>query len=239
MVPRCDYLLEKAGIEYPVIGLYDTPEPSRFEPLVRPAEGKWACMFMFFNAWREGDSLHLTSQNHGCGGLGTYLFGIQSRSRPDYIEFLYGEEGLKASADLMGEWIDQMTPYHPEHDNIVIGPLKDEAFDELKTVTFFINPDQLSLLVTGAHYFHSPSGPAQVSAPFASGCGLIAAAFEDLHQPQALIGATDIAMRKYLPEDIVAFTVTRPLYKELCDLDEDSFLNKPFWQNVQQMRGKG
>lgn len=231
-----DYLLEKAGIDYPVIGLYDTPDPAPFQPLVRPAQGKWACMFMFFNSWREGKSLHLTPDNHGCGGLGTYLFGIQNRDRADYIDFLFGEEGLKASPQLMGEWIDHSTPYHLEHKHIVIGPLREEAYGQLKSVTFFINPDQLSLLVTGAHFFHSPQDPSIVTAPFASGCGLIAAAFDDLRQPQALIGATDIAMRKYLPPDVLAFTVTRPLYEELCALDEGSFFDKPFWKKVQEKR---
>lgn len=233
-----DYLLEKAGIDYPVIGVYDTPDPAPFEPLVKPAQGKWACLFMFFNSWQQGKSLHLTPDNHGCGGLGTYLFGIQTRDRGEYIDFLHGEEGLKASQGLTGEWIDHSTPYHPQHDHIVIGPLQGECYDQLKSVTFFINPDQLSLLVTGAHYFHSPSAPVSVSAPFASGCGLMAAAFEDMNRPGALIGATDIAMRKYLPHDVLAFTVTRPMYEELCNLDEDSFLDKPFWKKVQEKRAR-
>ena len=232
-----EYLLETAGVAYPVIGLYDTPDPAIFEPLVRPAPGKRACMFMFFNSWREGKSLHLTPDNHGCGGLGTYLFGIHSRDRRSYIDFLYGQEGLKASGELMGDWIDHMSPYQAEHEHIVIGPLREEAYKQLKTVTFFINPDQLSLFVTGTHYFHSPADAPLVTAPFASGCGLIAAAIDDLEQPKAVIGATDIAMRKYLPPEVLAFTVTRAMYEELCTIGEDSFLNKPFWQGVLEKRG--
>ena len=231
-----DYLLETAGVDYPVIGLYDTSDPTLFEPLVRPAPDKRACMFMFFNSWQKGETLHLTTDNHGCGGLGTYLFGVQSRDRRSYIDFLYGKEGLKASGELMGAWIDDMSPYQAEHEHIVIGPLREEAYDQLKTVTFFINPDQLSLFVTAAHYFHSPADSPLVTAPFASGCGLIAAVIDDLEQPRAVIGATDIAMRKYLPPDVLAFTVTRPMYEELCAIGEDSFLNKPFWQGVVEKR---
>jgi hypothetical protein len=233
---NCDYLLQKAGVEFPVVGFYDTPDPASFHPLVRPAEGKWACLYMFFNSWKEGDSLHLTSDNYGCGGLGTYLFGIQTRNRREYIDFLYGEEGLKASAELMGEWIDHTTPYQPEHDHIVVGPLQDHNYDQLKTVTFFVNPDQLSLFVTGAYYFQGRPYPPRVIAPFASGCGLIAPLFRDLDQPEAIIGSTDIAMRKYLPPDILAFTVTKPMYEQLCTLDEGSFLDKPFWKEVQETR---
>jgi hypothetical protein len=35
---------------------------------------------------------------------------------------------------------------------------------------------------------------------------------------------------------VVAFTVTKSLYAELCALDEDSFLEKPFWERLQKAR---
>jgi len=47
-------LIEKAGLTLPVIGLYDAPDPSAFEPLVRPAQGRWACVYMFYKSWLEG-----------------------------------------------------------------------------------------------------------------------------------------------------------------------------------------
>jgi hypothetical protein len=46
----------------------------------------------------------------------------------------------------------------------------------------------------------------------------------------------DIAMRRYLPPDIIAFTVTKPMYEELCRLDKNSFLSKPFWKDLQKAR---
>jgi hypothetical protein len=54
--------------------------------------------------------------------------------------------------------------------------------------------------------------------------------------PQAIIGATDIAMRRYLPPDTLAFTVTRPMFEQLCALDEQSFLHKPFWERLRGAR---
>jgi hypothetical protein len=60
--------------------------------------------------------------------------------------------------------------------------------------------------------------------------------FENLQVPRAVLGATDIAMRQYLPPDILAFTVTRPLFESLCQLDEKSFLHKPFWENLKRAR---
>jgi hypothetical protein len=60
--------------------------------------------------------------------------------------------------------------------------------------------------------------------------------FEDLTVPQAIIGATDIAMRRYLPPHILAFTVTKPMYERLCALDERSFLYKQFWGDLRKAR---
>jgi len=136
-------LIEKAGLTLPAIGLYDAPDASAFEPLVRPAEGRWACVYM---------------------------------------------------------------------------------------------PDQLSLFITAAYYYQGRPTPPRVTAPFASGCGQLGPLFEDLEQPQAMLSATDIAMRKYLPSDILAFTVTRPMYEQFCTLDEKSFLGKPFWRELKKAR---
>lgn len=64
MGPDYRYLVEKAGIELPLIGFYDVPDARAFEPLVRPPEGRWACLFMFYPNWLKGESLHLTKENY-------------------------------------------------------------------------------------------------------------------------------------------------------------------------------
>ena len=55
--------------------------------------------------------------------------------------------------------------------------------------------------------------------------------------PQAQIGATDIAMRQWLPADIMAFTVTRPLFEQFCLFAEGSYLTKPFLSRLRKARG--
>jgi len=233
-----ELLVEKAGLTLPVIGLYDAPDASAFEPLVRPAQSRWACVYMFYENWLKGETLHLTKENFGCGGAGTYLFDVSTRSRQEMIDFLHGTEGLKASAQVMAEWIDRSPHYKPSYPNLLIGPLSDDHYEYLKTVTFLVNPDQLSLFITAAYYPQGRPTPPRVTAPFASGCGQLGPLFQDLEQPQAMLGATDIAMRKYLPPDILAFTVTRPMYEQFCTLDETSFLGKPFWRDLQKARAE-
>ena len=237
MQPDPTTLLKKAGIDHPIIGFYDAPDPSAFEPLVASKPGKWACVFMFYKRWLDGKTLHLTKDNFGCGGAGHWLCGVATRSREEYIDFLAGEEGLKASGELMGRWIDHRGPYQQTHDHLFIGPVKQEQYEYLKTATFFVNPDQLSLLMTGANYNNGPDDPPAVVAPFGSGCSLMLGLFDDINIPQAMIGTTDIAMRQYLPPDMMALSVTKPMFEQLCGLDEKSFLYKPFWQNLRKARG--
>jgi hypothetical protein len=129
----------------------------------------------------------------------------------------------------MMKWLDNRPPYPKKHSNIIIGPLKPDQEQFLRTVTFYVNPDQLSLLVTGCEYNTADVDSHPVISAFSSGCGQLIAMFEDLSVPKAIVGATDISMRRYLPEDTLALTVTKPMFEQLCNLGENSFLYKPFW----------
>ncbi len=236
MQPDPTSLLKIIGITNPLIGFYDAPDPAPFEPLVRAKPGTHACTFVFYKKWLKGETLHITKDNSGCNGAGRHLFGIKKRSREDFVKFLVDDEGLKSSHELMNRWLDHQRAYIPEHPNILIGPLWKDQYEYLKTVTFFVNPDQLSGLMLGAHYNNAPGDPAPVIAPFGSGCMELVSLFPDLNIPQAVIGATDIAMRQFLPTDTFAFTVTKPMFKQLCELDERSFLYKPFWERLRKAR---
>jgi hypothetical protein len=68
----------------------------------------------------------------------------------------------------------------------------------------------------------------------------LAALFGNLEPdiPKAIIGATDIAMREHLPPDILALTVNKPMYEQLCELEESSFLYKSFWKRLRKARGE-
>jgi len=167
---------------------------------------------------------------------GRWMCGVETRSRKDFISFLVDDEGLKSNHELMEKWIDASKPYKSTHPHILIGPLKQDQWEYAKSITFFTNPDQVATLAYGAQYNSAPDDPQPVIAPFGSGCMQLLP-FEDLTVLQASIGSTDIAMRKHIPEDILAVTVTKPMFKQLCDLDERSFLYKPFLKNLRKARG--
>ncbi|MBN1271593.1 MAG: DUF169 domain-containing protein [Candidatus Aminicenantes bacterium] len=230
---KISILLMQMNMRLPLFGFYDAPDPEPFMPLVEPEKGD--CAFLFYEQWLKGNTLHLTKERYGCGGAGNWMFGIQGRSKEEFISFLVDEEGLKASHELMEKWIDTRKPYKALFPHLFIGPLKENLLEYARTVTFFVDPDQLSILMLGAQYFSSPDDPPPVIAPFGSGCSLLQP-FRDLSLPQAALGATDIAMRRHIPPALLAFTVTMPMFFQLLSLDKRSFLYKRFFAELKKAR---
>ncbi len=230
-----DNLLEIAGITTPLIGYYDTPDTKPFEPFAKPQE----CIFSCYENWLKGESICLSEVNVGsiaCPGAGYWSCGVESMPREDVAKFLGEIEGLKSSAELMKQWLENQPAYKREHPYVVIGPLREEQYEYLKTITFYVNPDQLSLLMTGAEYHNASVDSNFVNAPYCSGCRQLSVIFEELEVPKAIIGATDIAMRQHLPSDTLALTVTKTMFQQLCQLDEKSFLYKNFWKRLREAR---
>jgi len=234
MQPSPARLLERLQIVPPLIGFYDAPDPAPFGPLVEPGPGQ--CVFCSYKDWLAGRTLHLTRERYGCGGASGSLFGVRTRPRKEFVKFLADDEGLKASHALMEKWLDSGGGYRASNSHLLIGPLKASAWAWAKTVTFLVNPDQLSALAIGAQYRSAPDDPPPVVAPFGSGCSQLVP-FRDMCLPQASIGSTDIAMRQHLPPEILIFTVTRTMFEQLCDLGERSFLYKPFLERLKKARG--
>jgi len=238
MQPDPSNLIMQIDLTIPLMGFYDSPITEGFEPLTRPETGKHMCVFCFYENWLKGESLVITRDNFGCDGAGNCLCDVQTRTRENLVKFLKDGEGLKETHEIMNKWVDQRKPYVQEHPYLLMGPLRKDKYDLLKTITFFVNPDQLSSLIIGANYRSVPGDIPAVIAPFGAGCMELLPLFDDLNVPQAMIGGTDIAMRQHLPKNILAFTVTKPMFEQLCALGKDSFLYKPFLKNLKKARAE-
>jgi hypothetical protein len=236
MVPDPTALLGIAGIQAPLVGFYDVPDPKPFEPLCTAER----CIFACYENWAKGESLCISEGNCSCRGGGYWIGGAEFATRDRFAANLNEREGFKASHELMVQWLGNQKPYRIEHGYVVIGPLRNEQHDYLRTVTFFVNPDQLSLLLLGTEYHNASVDSHPAFTAFGSGCGQLAALFgsTDSALPRAIIGATDIAMREHLPPDMLALTVNKPMYRQLCELDRNSFLHKPFWRRLREARGE-
>ena len=53
----------------------------------------------------------------------------------------------------------------------------------------------------------------------------------------APLGGTDVAMRHDLPAGVLAFTVTVPMFAQLCALGPDGFVGKGFLRRLRKARG--
>lgn len=225
---------EATGIGTVPIGVYDVPESVLPASLAPPKR----CIFEHYQDFQSGLSVVLNQSSKGCPGCGHWLLG-QGRfpNKEAMVSFLTDKEGLRECSQLTTAWLDAHPTFPPQNGNILVGPVRAELDPYLQTVTFFVNPDQLSVLIYAAHYHAHPNDADPVLAPFGSGCGLIFSMFSDRSLPQAIIGATDIAMRQHLPPDIVTVTVTVSMLNRLLALDDGhSFLTKPFLNRLKAAR---
>lgn len=228
-------LINIAKISIPPVAVYQVSDTGPFQPFASPVH----CIFQNYPDWQNSQSTVISRENasdFGCAGTGYWMCGIESMPRENVTQYLVGQEGLKDSTDTYTRWLENHPPFQLGEESIVISQLRDDQYDFLKTATFFVNADQLALFLTGAEYRNGSSNCSRVTAPYGSGCGMLLALLQDFDEPHAVIGATDIAMRKYLPPDILAFTVNKPMLEQLCGLNDKSFLHKSFWQELQKAR---
>ncbi|GAF02745.1 DUF169 domain-containing protein [Saccharicrinis fermentans] len=230
------YITDKLGIDLPLIAVYDAPHDASFERVIVPVAHRRTCIFAYFNAWMRGQTLMLTSANCGCKDCSYWLLGKENRSRKDLIELLVGEEGVKCSDEIAAAWLNATPHYRPKHTCLYIGFLKNAMIEYLKTVTFFVTPDQLSALVVAANYHVGSQQVSPVEIPFGSGCMQLLAPASALEKPKAVLGASDLAMRKYLPDNVMAFTVNGKMFEILCSIDDNSFLNKAYLRELMEFR---
>jgi hypothetical protein len=242
-------LTEALRLDTPIIGLYDADPSSDFEPMVH-AKGR-ACCFAYYPRWLKGEILVMTrgtdddfmDPQHGCPGLQTH-FGFKKTYPPWMTNFLTDGkngapmgEGLKASAALAQEFLDRIVFPEPGGDHMLLGPLKLKQWDKVKSVTFFADPDRFSALMTLAAFWSSD--PEEITAPFSSGCGLMWEVTNSFEKDQAVIGCTDIAMRKYIPPEIMSLSVSPKRFERMVDFPENAFLKRSWWNDLMYHREKG
>jgi len=235
-------LKEYLGFIYyknPVLALYDVNDVKPFEPLIYPPVKVNTCIFSYYRSWKKGRTLVLTKERAGCGGAGRYLCGGKlAWERQEFIDFLYKGEGLRASEDLIVKWIDSGRTYKPKGEFILVGPFRAEHIDRMVSVTLFVDPDRLAPLVHSAFYHSESPSDDVVVAPMGSGCSSlnIFINFKKPEKPRASIGATDMAMRRFLPSNTLTFTMNMPMFYQVIEVDDNHFLRKHFWQTVVKTR---
>lgn len=223
-------------------------------------EGKWGCVPAMLNAAAKGRTAVFSRKTFGCQGGCTGLgFGngyvnfpggaeyflstgnkefCQSeigRSIAPKMPYLEHGEGYLKNPEIAKKFIEALPMTDVPFEYIVYKPLKNLVAGETpKIVVLLANPDQLSALVVLANYDRKSQNDNFVIR-FGSGCqqtGIIPYQECLSENPRAVIGLTDISVRKIFDKDILSFTVPYEMFLEMESNVEGSFLQKADWLKV-------
>ena len=119
---------------------------------------------------------------------------------------------------------------------VVLKPLEETDLEssDVHSITLLVDPDQLSALVVLANHEHPERE--NVAIPYAAGCQIIGVFMYrelDSATPRGLVGLTDISarknVRKILGKDVMSFSMTPAMFKEMEANVEGSFLSRNTW----------
>jgi Uncharacterised ArCR, COG2043 len=233
-----DRLVARLRLSTPLIGVYDAPPSEAFAPLV-DAEGT-SCCFAHYQHWLDGQTLVLRPGGAGCKGVYRAV-GLEKTFPPFMAHFLSDGvgapkgEGLKATAELAQAYLDRARPLDVTSGSVLIGPLRLDQWDALRSVTFLVDPDRLAAVMTLAGYW---SAADVVSAPFGSGCAFLWRELNDTGEDRAVLGGTDVAMRRHLPPATLTLSVTPARFEQMVSFPDESFLGREWWNDLMDSRGR-
>lgn len=153
-------------------------------------------------------------------------------------DFLHGER-YKQTPDLAEQFVKALPITEVPMQYVVMKPLSqvDPAREEPVSVTFLVNPDQLSALVIFANY--DRPGLENAAVPYAAACqiiGILSYREAQSENPRCLIGLADISARKNLKAqgcaDKLTFTVPFRRLRQMESNVEGSFLQGNTWASV-------
>lgn len=152
--------------------------------------------------------------------------------------FLYGEL-YKKTPELAGQFVNELPMLDVPSRYVVMKPLSqvEPESDKPISVSFLVNPDQLSALVILANY--DRPGMENVAIPYAAACqviGILSYKETASDRQRCLVGMTDISARKYLKgqgmADKLTFTVPFRRLREMESQVAGSFFERETWERV-------
>lgn len=222
-------------------------------------ENRYGCVAAMLSAAAKGRTVAFDRKTFGCSGGGVGLgFGNCYENFPGGIgEFLstgnavfaktdFGQKMMKVLPQIekgerylknpaIAEQMINSTPiWNIKEKYVVFQPLENvPEYGKPQVVIFFANPDQLTALCVLANYARTSAE--NVIAPFGSGCqqiGVLVYKEGEAEHPRAVIGLTDITVRKFFAKDILSFSVPYKMYLEMESNVNGSFLDSEEWQDI-------
>lgn len=153
-------------------------------------------------------------------------------------ECVWGREPERfiKTPEMAKKFVESYIPQTHRKGAIVFKPL--EFFTENEKpelVIFFVNADQVSAL----QYLIGYGAPREerIVSRFASACMsvfTIPMEYARKGEKKAVWGFHDISVRSKMPKDIMSMTLTYPLFEEICQNLEESFLTTEQWEKLKK-----
>jgi hypothetical protein len=168
--------------------------------------------------------------------IGQSMAASGARAMAD--DFLLGERYIK-SPDLVRKFIASLPIMDIPSRYVAMKPLRDVDFarDDVRSITFLVNPDQLSALVVLANYDGEHNE--NVIIPFAAGCqsiGICTFRENERERPRAVVGLVDLSARKnlrrQLGKDVMSFSITPGMFQRMEANVAGSFLERETWKSL-------
>jgi len=240
----------------PVAVIFTNEKP---EGALEFKEGSRGCVSALLNSAAKGKTAVFSRKTFGCPGGGAGLgFGNTYINFPGGIEyflstgnkefcrseagknivknmpFLEHGEGFQKDPETAKKFIDALPLVDIPFEYVVYKPLEKSADGEApEVVVLLVNPDQLSALTVLANYSRGTID--NVIVRFGAGCqqtGIFAYRECLSDNPKAIIGLTDISVRKLFAGDILSFTMPYRMFQEMENDVEGSFLQRTEWLEV-------
>jgi hypothetical protein len=187
----------------------------------------------------EGFSLFLSNGNAQTPQGPAIAAGMAAAgARQDFCDhFLHGER-YRRDAALGRQYVEQLPIRDIPTRYVVFKSLTDLAEGELPiSVTFFVNPDQLSACVVLANYDRADVD--SVGIPHVAACqvvGLLSYAEAATGWPRCLVGLTDLSARQNLKttlgSDKMSFTMPYQRFLQMEANVAGSFLENETWRSL-------
>ena len=153
-------------------------------------------------------------------------------------ECVWGREPERfiKTPEMAKKFVESYIPGHHRKGAIVFKPLEFFTKDEKpELVIFFVNADQISAL----QYLVGFAAPREerIITRFASACMsvfTIPMEYAEKGEKKAVWGFHDISQRSKMPKDITSMTLTYPLFEEICENLDESFLTTEHWIKLKE-----
>ncbi len=189
-------------------------------------------MFSYINVIANGEPVCFSVQNTGCSGASCYL-GFKTPSK-DAGRFLAERERFKKDAVLGKAFYENIGAHAAEAEFLIWTTIDNtDEHAAIEVVNLWVDAVNLAGLVTLSNYDRPYND--NVGIPFASGCQSIwTIPYKEKHaeEPKGIVGCMDPAMRKYLPSDVVSFSVTAKRFIEMTENISGTFLEQSSWKRL-------